>query len=54
MAAERWTEDGRRALRADAGALMVNAAGAGPGYHMLQGESGVIPVPPQGVVGKPR
>jgi len=29
-----------------------NAAGAGPGYHMLQGESGVIPVPPHGVVGK--
>jgi len=31
---------------------VLNAAGAGPGYHMLQGEAGVIPVPPPGVVGK--
>ena len=30
-----------QALRADAGAIMMNAAGAGPGYLMLQGESGV-------------
>ena len=36
------------------GALMMNAAGAGPGYLMPQGESGVIPVPPHGVAGKTR
>ena len=36
------------------GALMMNAAGEGPGYLMLQGESGVIPVPPHGVAGKTR
>ena len=28
---------------------MMNTAGAGPGYLMLQGEYGVIPVPPHGV-----
>jgi len=44
----------RRALRADAGALVMNAAGEGPGYLTPQGESGVIPVPPPGVVGKTR
>jgi len=33
-----WTT---RSSSFDAGALMMNAAGAGPGYHMLQGESGV-------------
>ena len=33
----RWSTTSTRARRA----LMMNAAGAGPGYLMLQGESGV-------------
>ena len=42
-----WSDTPRKLL-----GFSDDAAGAGPGYLMLQGESGVIPVPPPGVVGK--
>ena len=52
VAAEQWRKADSSTL-AQGAAIVMNAAGEGPGYHMLQGESGVIPVPPHGVVGKP-